>query len=852
MPRTVNGTGTQYIGRKKVHRQQGTCRFCGSKVYLETYETQLCVTIFFIPVIPLGRKKIVELCPVCGRHFAFPADRWEMARQLDISGAVERFRADPAPETALAAHGQMLSYHEFEMARQARQEIVTRFAENAHVHSGLGRALQQIGKASDSEQYFSKALSLDPELADARIGAGLNAIWNGKNNDAQMHLHFLRKPGAAQLYSLEPLEMLANAYQHQGRHAEALDLYQNLLEAVPEIGQAPNFRQRVQTSEKALRKTETILPKRKRNWRDLFAQRPNGKPAPLTCAVFVLVVALLMGFGFAAQSEFQRRHRTVYLANGFPKPLSVIVDGRTKVLAAPHKVTQFETEEGPHHASVSGATTQEIDFNVETSSFLSRWFDHPVWVLNPGGEALLMEQAVRYAAHPTPPTIQFHFEPFTVRNDIGYPFRNLPKSISSESEQTLTQLEMPQGSPADLAENLQSMGMGDRALELAEWRLSHHPDDQTMLLVYVDCARRSGQVKRAVDFFKAGLERRPVQIEWHRSYQELKEGPGKHDELIAEYDSYLAKDSTNSALLYLRGRISSSRKETRQFFTSAALEDPSNPWAQFGLGSMDMKDANWAAARSEIEKALATDPENRIFAESNYLCRLALKDLAALESESRLALRKDTLDFNAAEKLCTILAEQERIQDVYPVVEEFGRHARARFGDDGAAKPILLLQCYASYVVGDFAALERYARKDVSPKGSEALFHALIEERQIRQAVPVLPAPADPHERGIYLLTVAIALAAENDAASTRSWCSEAAHILAKGNADDVHAAEALGGSGDPLEVDYAPQDQAILLTAITCLHPEKKEYARTAGRLNVLRTFPYHLLARVTKRLAR
>src|SRR5687768_9999755 len=108
MPMTVNGIGTHYYGKRNVTVRTAACAACHHVGQLESYDTRLWFVIFFIPILPLGRKRIIDDCPSCRRHFVASADTYEQARQLQTSGALERYQREPSPDAALAAHGQLL------------------------------------------------------------------------------------------------------------------------------------------------------------------------------------------------------------------------------------------------------------------------------------------------------------------------------------------------------------------------------------------------------------------------------------------------------------------------------------------------------------------------------------------------------------------------------------------------------------------------------------------------------------------------------------------------------------------------------------------------------------------------
>ena len=127
MPQTVNGIGTHYYGKKNATTRHAVCQSCGAETELQTYDTRLWFVVVFIPVIPLGRKKIIDFCPYCQRHWAANEHEWEMSKQLGVSGAMERYRNDPTPEAALDAHGYLVSYRQNEEAEELRKECLERF-----------------------------------------------------------------------------------------------------------------------------------------------------------------------------------------------------------------------------------------------------------------------------------------------------------------------------------------------------------------------------------------------------------------------------------------------------------------------------------------------------------------------------------------------------------------------------------------------------------------------------------------------------------------------------------------------------------------------------------------------------
>src|ERR1700722_6139113 len=95
MPFVVNGIGTWYYGKRRIHTLNGTCEFCGRQTELESFDTTLYVVVIFVPVIPLGQKRILQECSVCRRHRVLSLAKWQQAKARDVAELLEKFRRDP-------------------------------------------------------------------------------------------------------------------------------------------------------------------------------------------------------------------------------------------------------------------------------------------------------------------------------------------------------------------------------------------------------------------------------------------------------------------------------------------------------------------------------------------------------------------------------------------------------------------------------------------------------------------------------------------------------------------------------------------------------------------------------------
>lgn len=863
MPTTYNGIGTHYYGKKNQETRHTTCQHCGQQAPLVSYDTRLWFVIFFIPVIPLGRKRIVDQCPVCTRHYVLDLHKWETTKQLEISGALDRFRSNPTPEAAIETHQALINFHQMAEAAEFRQAMRTKFPDNAKVHAYLGVVLEQFGQLEESAASFAKALALRPDMPEARVGVAQSHIRAKRFEEARRLLDFLEKPGAQQLYSLEPLETLALAMQNEGRHDEALQLFSKLLEALPALREHTGYRKNVEKSEKALRRQTSVLPARKFSWKRFLGADPTapasagarGPQVTRRGLAWIGVIVALVLLGFIVRNEYVRRHRTLHIVNALSQPATVEIRGVERVQAR-RGTTELTLPEGHHHASISGVAPEELDFELRTG-FFDRWFNDPVWVLNVGGAAVLTLTSATYSRNSPPPSFSFRFgQTFEFFPDISHAFTSLPESVRMKSHEsrTLTQLEVHSGKPLGVFQYFESRGQWPEALRLAEVTLRFQPDDAGMLHSYVTLAGNHRLASRAEEFLRPGLRNRPVQIEWHRAYQGLKQDRERESRLAAEYDALLKSEPDSSALLYLRGRVSPTRDESRRYFERSAAADPKNAYPVYAQGFDRIGVGDWGGARGFLQKAAALRPDDATFAHYLTQTRFALGEYDALEQELRDQLKRNPTDIAAALQLCDVLVAVGKTNEAAQMVATFENAARVQLGN-GAADISKHVRRRLLYATGDFVGLERHATRDMSPAGQFACFQALIEQGRVADALKTRAInPSGPEEEKWFDgMLVALAWRVERNAAEAEQWQERALKSLETGSADWARAADLLRSAHPPAqseldEIAVPAGSKAVLLATLAHRHPARRaEFSVAARQFNVGRAFPYYLIQRAT-----
>ena len=405
------------------------------------------------------------------------------------------------------------------------------------------------------------------------------------------------EPGAGGRYSLAPLDSLAGYFQQAGRHAEAIKIAEILLRELPSLKDHHAFRKFVKQSEKAVHQPESILPRRGFSLSGLF--RSEGSPyAPWQRKLAIgSVAALLLIGGLAANNEYIKRHRTLHVLNATGQPAQVQVDDLPAVSVG--GMGRLTVSEGPHVVKVSGPV-QETQNIALSSGYFERWFSKPVWILNPGGEAVIEEITHVYSTKGIPGSRRLLVgEPFVHRAHVDYIFTAAPHELKLDrKEQEVTKTEIGWVQADDQNAFLELVATNPKAaMDFAEKRLKHSADQSLLLDNYVSRTplRIGGATSRSSS--SLGLDRRPVDIPWHRWYQQFAEMNNHEGGLVALYDKYLAAEPSSGSLIYLRGRIDPDWEKQESFYRRAIAADPKLGWPWMGIAAK-------ANARGEWDESL--------------------------------------------------------------------------------------------------------------------------------------------------------------------------------------------------------------------------------------------------------
>ena len=844
MPTTVNGIGTHYYGHKNPTVRHGVCQSCGHEAQLESYDTRLWFVVIFIPLIPLGRKRIIDQCSACQRHYVLKADDWEMSRQLGVTGAIEKFRSDPTVENALETHATFLGFHQPAEAQKFRTSALEKFADDALLHAGLAIQLEELGDATQAVALYEKAFDLDPELPEARAGKARIEMQAGNLDRARELLNFVEQPGSSQLYPLAPLETLAWHYQEKGRHAEALEIFSFLLAEVPEVANHDGFRKAVQKSEKAIDvpADKRALPKKTKG-----AKQPGSGSTGGKLVVGGIVVALILA-GLAVFNEVTRRNRTLHVFNASNQTAMVSIDGGEPVSIG--RIGEISMAEGVHTATITGPVDQQVSFTL-SSSYFDRFFKDPVWLLNVGRGSLFSVDTIYYAVNPRMPENELlAADDFFYVPHVDYVFQMAPDQLrvdSKSSVMTKIQLLEITAPTVDLFYALQNTDES-RALSFAEQRLNWDGNDDKLVEAYATAATRIN-ANRARAFLRSGLDREPVNVEWHRAWIDSGQGEAADEEARIYYDARLQKETDNALLMYLRGRVTESASGSRDWFARSIAADESIPWPYLGLAYEASCRAEWNASLGLLNQAAMRNADPSKVIAYRHMAMVGSGDLESAISNARKELNTDDwkAGLRAIVVLCDAVAANGTANDVR---REFQQWGNTFMGGGAQIEPFRRsVGGYVDYMLEDF---DRLTEGDHSMTLAMS-FHAMLMKGRVVEAVEQSQfATLLEEPENALAVSVAFYLAGNN--AQADAWRQKTIEAMRNQRSIIRSAIPLLATETAPTgnqidECDWSPDGKALVLASLYQRFPDATELAEYAQRLNISRMPPFHLINAVTYR---
>lgn len=831
MPTTINGIGTHYYGKQNVEVRNAACPHCNSVGELKSYDTRLWFCFVFIPIIPLGRKRIIDQCPSCTMHSSMGVDDWEQLRTGAVREATAEYEADPSnAEMAVALHATLSSAGEHVPAKQFAQLLAERFSDNADVLLYLGAAHEETGDIALSNQSFLAAYEADQQNAGACQVSALALLREGKTDAARARLE--------QAETLnQPIDPgiafgVAQALQQEGNPEASAKLLRKVREAAPDAHKDKTFRKLAKSVEQATGEQGSLAPPRP------LLSRP---------AFWWSAAALAVVVGVVWRDFHLSANQAMYVVNGLPTTIAVQIDDGEPLRITAESHRRVGIGGGQHTVRVVSPENMvgEASFAIE-SQRTSRWFRQPVHVLSPTRSNVVIWEETVFSKH------QIHGKnkhDLTVGrllssfDNADYLFREFPPSLQvkdTTKQVTKSRVDSPNIGPMGIAIGAPEQLRNPSILEYLEPHLLFEEDRDDVLQVYIAAALEHNALDRCYKFLESHLDEQPINLEWHRSFQSIAEMRGDAD-LALRYDRLLEASPRNASLLYLRGRLENYGQHANAFYQQALETDPDHKLTMAAVGFSAANHGDFLSALDAVRKALVIDPELSTAADLRKSLLIALGRQKELEAECRVALQEQPMNFGATTTLITCQTSRGRDDLAQQTQQSFAQTVQAEWPADPhelgkRTEEHLHRSC------DDYQAAERVAQTMQDPRNRRTILVTCnLLSGEADQAEAMIP-QLHEREQAVLMLWCSLLRANQNDPAADKSR-QRTADLLDKVGGVHAEAARLLREKPDnsaladqAADLDLTPATKAALLLLVAeTLGDEAPRLVKLAKELNRL-----------------
>ncbi len=674
MPFTINGIGTRYYGKKNADARIDVCEACGRPGALESYDATLCFCVVFVPLIPLGKKRILDECPSCRRHRVMKRSDYEALRAeaLESVNAAfgDRLASEEALVEAIATLSTFGSPAEFS---EAAQRVRARRGLGYDVFAALGDGHRRFDQGAEAAAAYRAALEQDNRDA-AREALAMTLCDLGKPGEAREYLEhvFTGRHGDRTGYLL----VLAESLLEWGQGADAEALVERSLMTFPELESEKPWRKlRKRVAKSATRggfagagaTPDQTAFQGGGGGRD---SSPSGlsRKVVLSGGLLLVVVALLVALAWPFITSYR-----VHVVNGLGKPYTVHIGDETLELV-PGEIVRVSVPGDEFTVRFDDPSLGFPDQTLSVKQIESdRLMSFGTRVLNPDRMALLVKESIVYSDGPTDAkgALTFYFgEALYTFDNIDYAFRDSPDQVQIDRdkgyEYRRVLYEVRPDAVHGRVDAIASHESPERALEYAQ-AVAPRCIDAPYLPFFL---AGSLDWEAFLDLAAPHLEARPLRVEWHRAYQNVFEGRGEYARLDREYRALLDDEPENGIRLYLLGRLLSDPELAHDLFERATKATPPSEHAWYALSYASLANARFEDCLEEVDRALSFSPGNPTYVDHRRECLQGAGAYEELLAMRRASLADDPWNVDLREEEVALLHVLNRAEEADGVAAE--------------------------------------------------------------------------------------------------------------------------------------------------------------------------------------
>lgn len=845
LPSTFNGIGDMYYGKKNKHSYNGTCEFCNRDAELKSYDTTNYFVLLFVPVFPLGERRVINECSICRKHRVLKLSEWEKLKKEAAEESYNSWIQEPNNvEKTKELFSSIFSFRNIELLNSIDQNIRNNHMSNPEILALLGEIHLFFNQFDEAERAFEDSLSIETDTEVKEILAETLAK-NLKPDKAKTLLtHIFDEKQDSKLYYVR---LVIESYQFIGEHDSALEMLDYIEEVFPEVKNDKMFKKHRKRSKRHLNNAKSIkgktIPVEKNKHEDLSFSFIFPKIIPPLLIVSIILIYMLV-------AVLKGSSQDVHVVNGLDIPYDIEINGERIFLPA-KSTKRIDVPEGTTKVSIveSDIVQGEFEFSIN-NPFWKRPFIKKIYILNPDKVAIfLWEETIYSTSEYQDP---YYINPYKVYvgdyfyefDRVDFLFKDFPESLEiSSSKVTRTRIEQVKNvnSIMEYMYILEDVDF-ENVLSHVHSKFMYNPDDEMslQLLIYTQ------DEEDVINLLRSKLEERPILVNLHTYYQNyMRIIYDPSYDLKGEYLAYLENEKDNNDLYYLLSRIEGDFEEAGRLLKKSIEGDTASAYGYYGFAYRNLTMGNFEEAYDHIIKAIELGANQEKVFDMKEDIMLSLKMYDNLLEENKLLQKGQPYNGDLVSNEILLHMSKGDVDGAEDAVLNY----LDRIKDTSDSNTVQIWEKYLNgliaYYLGD---VETYADsiEDIAEGDAELAFEDAFIKGDYEKAADI----AVNNFESSYLVLLYLA---EDNAEKANEYLTSAIELYQQHDEDGIKVAEYLSGAKfltleDVNLLDVLPSEKVLILLAIEKQQSDyqsdyREEILEIVRKLNYKITFPNHFI---------
>lgn len=675
--------GERYIGRKNHVHVHSSCKNCDYHGPMNCYHTTNYFTIYFLPVSPLGVRRVFNECPKCKNGLILDKKQYNQLVETEMPQALQQARQDPAnPQAIERVLGLSYTLQDQDAFAEAIVLYETHGQPSAQMHERIASLYAYFGEFDQAEQVYQRARKLDDAVA-LKVAHCWHRIMFGNPLDAHDDVKQLLKSHGQEATAV--VAGYITALHEHGRTAEAQQMFDRLATAFPE-NMPKELKQLGKSLTKAPKPRPRVTPVTAsssapmRGMANAQASAVNGPikqwfPVQGMLMAVGLIVACVFGLLLLIESQQQPQ---VYLTNGLNQPVPVRVNGQPYTLR-PLGNMPMDVGYGTIQVEADGAVDfAPVSFDIDKEHLLlGGLLDDRLHVINPDASAIMLRNKEFYAQivsrAPEPQMELRTGQQLHVFRDVDSVMRDNPNQINTKRN-TESRVSVKPITHELIEDNVYMLSDHADPQLVAAYLQAVHPHIDDTDLTAIGLVAAWLEPEQAERVMRQHLDSQPVKVNWHRVYQQYMLTPETVDQLTTAYRQRLADEPDEGAWSYLLGRLEPSIKTSSKLHQQAIDAKKPCHFGLLGLAHHQINQGNYKQALELIEQFEAASPvEHQAAAGIKRHALLGMQAYTVLYNTTMQHIQDDPYESQWMWEAVSLLGKMGRLIEAEQAVKHYNK-----------------------------------------------------------------------------------------------------------------------------------------------------------------------------------